>query len=375
METITRHSAGGLTGLAGLAGRILGLLVPGPALFLIPLLSVTATGMRESPATGVLSMPVELPPPPIELPAPVVRIALLAGTHDDDPIRTGAERAAREISARAVPGSRVVVPRGGTQYDRSPAQVDLQISMVEDAVARGAMAIIVDPVHPEALVPYLANARDAGVLVVTVNNRLATGVRGGPAAFHVATDPVASAATVVDAIGALIGTPSVAGIVASRAADTRSADRRGALMERFEQQHPHVRVVAPLSPVSGGASGLEAVVMGILAAHREVPVIIATDGGAMAGAVRAVSRAGRSGVTAVVGFDPHPEMIESSQSHIAAGSLQGYLEESPFTAGYLAVLRTVDALRGNAVPESVAVPYRFIGPDLGSLQRFFGLNE
>jgi len=62
---------------------------------------------------------------------------------------------------------------------RNETDVAEQVGIVEQMVARRAAAIVIAPADSQALVPALARAREAGVLVVNIDNRLdADALRG-----------------------------------------------------------------------------------------------------------------------------------------------------------------------------------------------------
>ena len=322
-------------------------------LLCVPAAHLPATGLRETASPLELTLPVSVPPPPIQLPRPVVRLALLAGDSPEDPLRRGAEAAVRELNSRVAAGSQVVLLREGALPDRAIGNLDLQINQIENALARDVAGILIDPVDREGVLPYLERAAAAGTVLVTIN----TPVDSRHVSVHVATNTEAAVATVVEQLVALLGVPPVVAILSGPGDQPQNRMRREHLLARFSRVHPNVRI---LEPLPGGAPtetvALDAV-MGALAANREIRAIIATDRISTAGTTRAVERAGRAGDLVVIGFDGTPELLH-------AGSLRGYLEESPYTAGYVAVLRAVDAIRGEAVPPVIDIPYRFVRPGL-----------
>ncbi|TVR73985.1 MAG: hypothetical protein EA427_01640 [Spirochaetaceae bacterium] len=328
----------------------------------LPLAVVSATGLRETPSPQDLTLAVPLPPAPIELPARVVRIALLAGEGPGDPLRRGAEAAVRDINARAAAGSQVVLLREGALPERSPRVLDLQINQVENAKRREAAAIVVDPVDAEGIAPYLESAARAGIGIFTVNSP----VGSDRITSHIATKSDEATATVVDELVALIGSPSVVAIISGPEAVPQNRARREGLLARFRRYHPETRILLPLPGGAATEEAAQAAVTDLLGAGGRIHAILATDRVSSSGAARGVARAGRSGEVVVIGFDQEDNLL---RGELPRGALQGYLEESPYTVGYVAIMRALDSLRGEAVPPDVAIPYRFVRADFPLLEQ------
>lgn len=324
------------------AGLVLLLLGPG--------VSVYGTGLRETVEEP--SREVRPPETVIVLPHDVVRVAVIAGTRRDDPLRRGAEQAARDISRVAAGGAQVVVISDGVVSE--PA-ADLQINALEAARARGVHIVIIDPYDTGALDPYLAQAGAAGTTVVTVN-RSTTG-RG--VATHVGTDHFRATATMLGHMVSYVGAVGPVGIVPGDPDHPANRLRRDALVRAIREDYPGVRLVDPDPEGVRDEAAAMAVTLEILAASPETRVLFGTDAESTLGVARGVSRAGLSGRVLVIGFDPGAQVLEMVQR----GQIQGLIQEDPFTIGYVAMRRAIDGLRGIPLPEMVAVPYRFVGPD------------
>ena len=324
------------------------------ALLLILTCAAFATGLREEPAI-VPGVSVPRRAPPIHLPEPVVRIAVLAGDTSGAQIRDGVRTAISEINARTVDGGLVVLMREELAGD--PA-VDLQIGLLEQAMVRGANAILLDPVDREGLTPYVRNARDAGVAVVTMRNEVgADGER--LADFHVATNVDAATATVVDELVRYIGTGRTVALVSGDTRRDENRTRRNGLLRQLRARHPAIRILDPIPEGVVSEEAALSVVTGLLAGGADLAAIIATDARSTVGVAQGVSITGRGGEVVVVGFDP----TQVAMDLLRRGALNGILVEDPYTIGYLSVFRALDALRGIDSQYVVEVPYRFIGPE------------
>lgn len=323
--------------------------------FIFPVSAVYATGLREAPGRERSAM---LPSSPIVLPSSVVRVAVIAGTTPDDPLRSGAEEAAREINSAATGGGRVVLLREGILADNA---IDLQINLVENAVARGADAILLDPLDPEALAPYVERAWNAGVVVITLNNRVDT----ESISAHVSTDIHAATRTVVDTLVFYTGRTGVVGIVTGDPRSETVRLRREGILERMQIAYPEIRLLDSLPEGASSADGVVSAVTDMIVANPDIVGILATDAVTTRAAAQGTVRAGRAGEVIIIGFDPDLPGREL----VRRGTVRGFLAEDPYTIGFLGMVRALEALSGETIPRVNSVPYRFIGPVLGPEDR------
>jgi ribose transport system substrate-binding protein len=309
-----------------------------------------ATGLRE--ISDRVEPPAPLEPPvrehvdPDVPPVPTFRIAVITGDTAQSPLRRGAISAA---------GHQVEIVDNALDPENA---LDLQINLVENAIVAKVDGIILDPLHPEGLAPYVERARAAGIAVVTVNNPVATPLVNA----HISTDHSDSGIAVVDRLLNLVGSDVVVGILGGASPEDHLRKRREGFLLRLRERYPRIRVVEP-APGEGSPDDemmkitrATRTTLDLIAANPEVRGILTVDGGTTVGAARGVARAGLSGEVAVVGFDPGPEGL----SLLRAGAVQGFLVEDYHGIGYTALVRMVEILRGGLVPPTVVVPYRFM---------------
>ncbi|POQ98731.1 hypothetical protein AU468_11865 [Alkalispirochaeta sphaeroplastigenens] len=316
-------------------------------LLLLPAGALRATGLREElPERPEPSL---REPPAGPLPARVVRVALVPPGPDESSLEAGVRQALDDQNTTLSGGERMVL----FQKDAPPRDaLDIQINLVERAVAGGAHVILLNPLDPRGLVAAVERARAAGVLVVTLMNPLERG-----ASFHVGTDASAASGSVVEHLLRYRGTGPVALFSGPEGAPP-SRDRARQVLGYLEEHHPEVRI---LEPLPSGPVSLEAVAVAtrsLVAATPDLAGIIATDSISLEGAARGVREAGAAGRVVVAGFDKTP----GTKALLEEGVIRGILVEDPFAIGYVALVRAAAALRGSDVPEEIFLPYRMAGP-------------
>lgn len=177
-----------------------------------------------------------------------------------------------------------------------------QVALVEEMVVSGVDAIVIAPADSKALVPALRRAREAGVVVVNIDNKLDEEILATEkiAIPFVGPDNKAGAKKVGDYLASKLkagdevivlegirtsfnGTQRRLGFEAAmRAADIKIADSQSAQWEM---------------------SMANTLALSMLSEHPNVKAILAANDSMALGALAAVKNNGKAGEVAVVGFD------------------------------------------------------------------------
>lgn len=177
-----------------------------------------------------------------------------------------------------------------------------QVTLVEQMVARGVNAIVIAPADSKALVPVLKRAREAGVLVVNIDNRLdAEALRqAGLQVPFVGPDNRAGAKKVGDALAAQLPRGAKVAILEGVPTAFNSQQRRAGFEDAMRAAG------LPIVSVQSGAWEMEkanTVAAALLNAHADLAAILCANDSMALGAVAAVQSAGRTGRVKIVGFD------------------------------------------------------------------------
>lgn len=219
-----------------------------------------------------------------------------------------------------------------------------QVALVEEMVSSGVDAIVIAPADSKALVPALRRAREAGVVVINIDNKLDAEILQTEKISipFVGPDNQAGAKKVGDYLATMLkagdevivlegirtsfnGTQRRLGFEAAmKAADIKIADSQSAQWE--------------MSMANTLASSM-------LSEHPNVKAILAANDSMALGALAAVRNSGKAGEVAIVGFDNIPAV----QQAIKAGQILATADQH---GGELAVFGIEHALRLIADPEA-----------------------
>ena len=212
----------------------------------------------------------------------------------------------------------------------------LQLSQVEDAIAKGVDAIALNAVHIEALITAVEAANEAGIPVFTVDRD----VLGGDRVSFIGTSNVIAAeqgaATFIRYL-----------VLAKRPLPWRIAILQGipGASAAIEREEGFANVLAPL--IEGGVIEVVAdltahfsraegfrVMSDILAVTTDIDGVIAANDEMILGAIAAIEAVGLyvgfPDEIIMMGFDATDDALEA----VRAGELVGTVAQAPFTMGF-----------------------------------------
>jgi ribose transport system substrate-binding protein len=167
-----------------------------------------------------------------------------------------------------------------------------QVNLVEQMIAQQVNAIVIAPADSKALVTVLKRAKEAGILVVNIDNKLDAGVlqQAGIQVPFVGPDNRAGARKVGEALAIIEGIPT---------AFNGQQRRLG-----FEDAMKAAK--ADIVSVQSGQWEMEAantVAAAMLNEHADLKAILCGNDNMALGAVSAIQAAGKTGKVLVAGFD------------------------------------------------------------------------
>ncbi|MBN1963205.1 MAG: D-ribose ABC transporter substrate-binding protein, partial [Anaerolineae bacterium] len=198
---------------------------------------------------------------------------------------------------------------------------------MEDLIAQGVDAILVNPTDADAIVPSILAANDAGIPVFTIDRGAADGV----VVSHIASDNVAGGELAgrflcaqLGGAGSVVELEGIAGTSAAR-------DRGAGFNAYMSENCPGVTIVARQTANFNRAEGLT-VFENILQAEESIDGVFAHNDEMILGAIEAAQAAGREGIV-FVGFDA----IDDAVAAVEAGTLAATIAQQPAEMGRLGV--------------------------------------
>lgn len=322
--------AGAISTIAGVSGRMT------RRTFGVALLSLALAGCDEAPTpAGGSAEPAEAVA--AEAVAVVPRVALVMKTLTN-PFFVKMEQGARQ-AADAL-GADLVVRTGAQE-----TSIEQQVAIVDELVADNVSAIVIAPGDSVRLIPAVKRAREAGIPVVNIDNRLdpdflaRAGIADVP---FVSVDNEAGAFLATGRLAAGAETPAAAFVLEGiRGADNAEARRRGAV-RGF--QAAGVRIVASESAQWKIDEAYD-VTKRVMIDHPEITLVFAANDMMALGASRYLRDTGRFDVR-VAGFDA----LDEARQAIATGELQATVDQQADLQGYTGVDYALRLMRGESVP-------------------------
>ncbi len=178
-----------------------------------------------------------------------------------------------------------------------------QVALVEEMVASGVSAIVIAPADSKALVPVLRRAKQAGIVVINIDNQLDQEIlqKEEVTIPFVGPDNMAGAKKVGDYLAkSLKGTASKVAILEGIRTSFNAQQR----LRGFEAAMHEAGVeVVDSQSAEWEMSKANTIAASMLSEHPEISAILAANDSMALGAIAAVKSAGRSGEVLIVGFD------------------------------------------------------------------------
>lgn len=201
----------------------------------------------------------------------------------------------------------------GTRNESDLAQ---QVALIDAMIAKRVGAIVIAPTDSKAVVPALARARQAGIVVVNIDNRLDSGVLSdyGVHIPYVGPDNRAGAAQVAGMVAGRLKKGDQVAILEGITTADNSRQRRQGLEDAARAAH--LDIVSEQSADWDQTKAAQISAALLIRYPRLKAILCANDSMAL-GAVSAVAQAGRTGQVLVSGFDNLP----ATKPLIASGTM------------------------------------------------------
>lgn len=239
-------------------------------------------------------------------------------------------------------------------------EVDLaqQVALIDQMIASGVDAIVVAPADSKAVVPALARAAAAGIVVVNIDNQLDGDIL---AEYElqipfVGPDNFAGAEEVGNYLAATMEADQSVAILEGVPTAYNSQRRTAGFLKAMNDAG--INVVAQQS-AQWDQTAAVTVTSGILVQHPELDAILAANDNMALGAVAAITQSGRGDAIKVVGFDN----ISAVQGLIREGRILATADQHADLLAVYGIEFALEVLSGGATQANKATPVDLVTID------------
>jgi ribose transport system substrate-binding protein len=258
---------------------------------------------------------------------------------------------ANEFFSTMADGAKRHQAANATRYDlivngiKNETDLAEQVNLVEQMVAQQVNAIVIAPADSKALVPALKRARQAGILVVNIDNKLDSEVlkEADLNVPFVGPDNRAGARRVGEALAARLKAGDQVAIIEGIPTAFNGQQRRLGFEEAMKTPGLHVVTVQSGNWEMEKANNVAA---SILSEHADLKGILCANDNMALGAVAAIAAAGKTGQVLLVGFDD----IGAIKPMIADGRVIATADQHADQLAVFGIEAALNILNGAAPP-------------------------
>ncbi|WP_243420584.1 ABC transporter substrate-binding protein [Micromonospora globispora] len=247
-------------------------------------------------------------------------------------VKKGAEEEA------AKQGARITFEGPATEAD-----VEAQVTMLTNALAKKPAAIGFAALDSKAAAPLLQQAKSAKIPVIAFDS----GVDSDIPVTTASTDNKAAAAEAAKHMSDLLGGKGKVALVVHDQTSRSGIDRRDGFLEWMKANAPGITVLPP--QYGGGDQAKSAdITKSIIAANPDIAGIYGSNEGSAIGVIKGVEESGKKGIK-IVGFDSGKAQIDA----IKNGTMAGAITQNPIGIGQQLVIAAMKAIKGENQPKVI----------------------
>lgn len=242
-------------------------------------------------------------------------------------------------ASAAIEGSGLTLTFDGPASESAVAD---EVNLVDNAVNRGVKGIVLAPSDPEALIPAVKRANEAGIAVAIIDSALAEGGAGTYQTL-LSTDNCAAGKLAATRMIEATGGDGKVAVMSYVAGVGSELGRVGCFVEEVKASSK-IEIVGPYYSQSQMATALNQTT-DVLAANPDLKGIFGANEPTAVGMGRAIQQAGKAGQIVAIGFDGNEDL----QAFVRDGTLSGTLVQGSFQMGELGVKAVLDLIAGKSV--------------------------
>ena len=255
-----------------------------------------------------------------------------------------------EFGVDTLSGMQKVADAEGWDLEAPDPAGDLQkqIAQLEDMIQKKMDVIIIAPVDGSAIVPYLQEAKDAGITVINYDIVAETDICDAV----IAADNIGGGASAADELGEALGGEGKVLILTDNPGVVVIDERCKGFREEMEEKYPNIELVEQIS--NGTRDTHQKTTENMLTAHSDLAGIFAPDGDHTLGAYSACKQMDRTEVK-VMGYDASPEQVTIMEEDGEDGIIIGSVAQFPILLGRVCGETAIRLLDGEKIEDTVFV--------------------
>jgi ribose transport system substrate-binding protein len=231
---------------------------------------------------------------------------------------------------------------------KSEADIDKQIAILEDVIAKNPKCILMASTSSDAPVAAFDKARAAGTKIVTIDNKVTTAVD-----TFLATDNVKGGALAADMLVEGLKAKKIAlkgkvGLISAMAGIQVLGNRDKGFSDRMKEIAPDVKIL-PTKYVDNDIVKAMGVAKDMMAANADLIGFFADNNHTGDGVARAIAEEKAHDKIVTTAFDSDPEEVKA----LTEGTIYALVLQDPYGMGYKGIDSCLKALAGQKLPEYV----------------------
>ncbi|WP_457298333.1 substrate-binding domain-containing protein [Phyllobacterium sp. P5_D12] len=221
-----------------------------------------------------------------------------------------------------------------------------ELSMVENAINRGVIGIVLAPSDPDALAPAVKKANEAGIPVAIIDSALSDASKGTFQTF-LSTDNCAAGKLAATMMIDKVGKEGKVAVMSYVAGVGSEVGRVGCFVD-YLKANSKLEIVGPYYSQSQMATALNQTT-DVLAANPDLKGIFGANEPTAVGMGRAIVQAGKAGEVVAIGFDGNEDL----QAFVKDGTLVATMVQGSYQMGELGVKAILDIVGGKTAEPKI----------------------
>lgn len=221
-----------------------------------------------------------------------------------------------------------------------------ELSMVENAINRGVIGIVLAPSDPDALAPAVKKAHEAGIPVAIIDSALSEAAKDTYQTF-LSTDNCAAGKLAATMMIDKVGTEGKVAVMSYVAGVGSEVGRVGCFVDHLKA-NSKLEIVGPFYSQSQMATALNQTT-DMLSANPDLKGIFGANEPTAVGMGRAIVQAGKKGQVVAIGFDGNEDL----QAFVKDGTLAATMVQGSYQMGELGVKAILDIVGGKKVEAQI----------------------